>query len=306
MLAHNLTRTAHPTTRSLIPTPPAAGSVSPSLRKSHRYDEEATSSSGSDYSTDSDDDEVEPAPPQKAGQASSIRLSIQELGRDRVYYWNEDRKGTGSDSPSTTPTTTKSTADPDPTGAHASPTLAITTRLVTITPSLKPSSSSNDYESPPFSPTDDDSEPSRTNNDSNPKPTGTGSNDKPTSSGGSPPSATSTGTAPDASSSIVPQDLLDVLLKTHNDFRVLHQVDPLGWNDTLAESSDRWVDNCVWEHSGGKLLEGGYGENLFGSSGTKSAEDTPVDGKAGVDAWNDEIKMYTYSPPTGFTHETGQ
>lgn len=152
-------------------------------------------------------------------------------------------------------------------GAHASPTLAITTRLVTITASLKPSSSSNDYESPPFSPTDDDSEPSRTNNDSNPKPTGTGSNDKPTSSGGSPPSATSTGTAPDASSSIVPQDLLDVLLKTHNDFRVLHQVDPLGWNDTLAESSDRWVDNCVWEHSGGKLLEGGYGENLFGELG---------------------------------------
>jgi len=41
-------------------------------------------------------------------------------------------------------------------------------------------------------------------------------------------------------------------------------VDPLEWNETLAEASERWVENCVWEHSGGKLLEGGYGENLFG------------------------------------------
>lgn len=41
-------------------------------------------------------------------------------------------------------------------------------------------------------------------------------------------------------------------------------MDPLEWNETLAEASERWVENCVWEHSGGKLLEGGYGENLFG------------------------------------------
>jgi len=43
-------------------------------------------------------------------------------------------------------------------------------------------------------------------------------------------------------------------------------VDPLEWNETLAEASERWVENCVWEHSGGNLLEGGYGENLFGES----------------------------------------
>ncbi|GAA5941745.1 uncharacterized protein JCM15063_002659 [Sporobolomyces koalae] len=146
------------------------------------------------------------------------------------------------------------------------------------------------------------STPSQSSSSSASKPPLTGtSSSSPTNAS---PSSKSSST-PNPTSSIVPKDLVDILLKTHNDFRVLHQVEPLDWNETLAESSDRWVDHCVFEHSGGKLLEGGYGENLFASSGTGSTEDTPVDGKAGVDSWNDEIKMYTYSPPTGFTHETG-
>ncbi|GAA5904722.1 uncharacterized protein JCM6883_003885 [Sporobolomyces salmoneus] len=142
-------------------------------------------------------------------------------------------------------------------------------------------------ESPPFSPTD---------SSSNPAPSASSTNDL---------SPSPTSSPSDSTSSIVSKELLNVLLKAHNDFRAIHQVDPLEWNDTLAESSNRWVDNCVYEHSGGKLLEGGYGENLLAVWSDALKEDSPVDGKSGVDAWNSEISMYTYDPPTGFTHETG-
>jgi len=101
---------------------------------------------------------------------------------------------------------------------------------------------------------------SSSNNDSNSKPSSTSPSPSTDSTS---PSSTSTPDTP-SSSTIVPQDLVEILLKTHNDFRKLHQVSPLDWNETLSESSDRWVNNCVFEHSGGKLLQGGYGENLFG------------------------------------------
>ncbi|KWU43283.1 PR-1-like protein [Rhodotorula sp. JG-1b] len=69
-------------------------------------------------------------------------------------------------------------------------------------------------------------------------------------------------------------------LSEHNTFRGTHHAEPLVWNTTIQTAAQKWADHCVWEHSGGKV--GPYGENL-----------------------NEEEKMYDYSKPTGFTHETG-
>ncbi|GAA5977919.1 hypothetical protein JCM5350_006267 [Sporobolomyces pararoseus] len=222
--------------------------------------------SDTDYSDDDDDDEEQP---KASGSSSSTPKPVA--------------------TPTTARPTTETIAYSSPSSIHRSNTTQTSSRTSPTQTvdhqDSKPTKSSSDAESGPKP------SPSSTSSD----------NDAPSSSSTSTPTPSNN----NPSSSIVPQDLLDVLLKTHNDFRALHSTPPLEWNDTLAESSDRWVDNCVWEHSGGKLLEGGYGENLFATSGTNSAQDTPVDGKAGVDAWNDEIKMYTYDPPTGFTHETG-
>lgn len=52
-------------------------------------------------------------------------------------------------------------------------------------------------------------------------------------------------------------------LDTHNTFRKTHHVDELTWNDTLAASAVKWAANCVFEHSGGKLLAGGCAQPGF-------------------------------------------
>ncbi|GAA5833946.1 hypothetical protein JCM5353_002605 [Sporobolomyces roseus] len=308
-------RTRSPTPRSAISSP-SSPLVQASVRK-HRYEDDDDYSTESDYSDDEGDRGGRRT--QSSGGSSASNMIIFGLvlllcaaAVAAVYFWNENRKnGSLSTTPSvTTQTVTTGAGTTRPvTGSADSPkpTKSGSTddggggddeegEPSRSQPSIQPTPSSSTEETPKPSA----SNPSPSKSSDSPSPTKSDSPSPP-----SKPTDSSPPSDPNPSSSIVSQDLLDVLLKTHNDFRKIHQVDPLEWNETLAEASERWVENCVWEHSGGKLLEGGYGENLFGSSGTNSAQDTPVDGKAGVDAWNSEISMYTYDPPTGFTHETG-
>ncbi|GAA6007623.1 hypothetical protein JCM10207_006413 [Rhodosporidiobolus poonsookiae] len=110
-----------------------------------------------------------------------------------------------------------------------------------------------------------------------------------------------------ASSASLPSFQSDCL-SAHNDFRATHHAPDLTWNETLADSSRRWAQECQWKHSEGKMLPGGgYGENLFATaSNAFKANDTSImDTKAGVDAWNSEESMYDYDKPTGFSEATG-
>ncbi|GAA6019972.1 hypothetical protein JCM11491_006726 [Sporobolomyces phaffii] len=276
-------------------------SITRSLRKHHR-----DPSIDSDYSSADEDEAIKSSGARGiSGSTGAIILVLVLLlsivSVAAVYFWHQNRNGSSSPAtPIVKTTTVISSSSPKPTADASEPALDTNTHDTSTShtrsrSTSKPTASSTDVtdESPPFSPTD---------NDAKPKPSSAASSSK---SEGSANPAPTTQSSSSSSSSIIPQDLVDILLKTHNDFRALHQVEPLAWNETLAEASDRWVDNCVFEHSEGSLLEGGYGENLYAVSGTASKEDDPVDGKAGVDSWNDEIKYYTYDPPTGFTHETG-
>ncbi|BGP39391.1 hypothetical protein JCM10449v2_003329 [Rhodotorula kratochvilovae] len=99
--------------------------------------------------------------------------------------------------------------------------------------------------------------------------------------------------------------LADDSLKGHNDFRATHHADALTWNETLVEAAGRWVENCVWEHSGGSLLPGTtYGENLFMTSSSANNQDSTSNVVDAVNSWNSEESMYDYNNP-GFTHDTG-
>jgi hypothetical protein len=68
-------------------------------------------------------------------------------------------------------------------------------------------------------------------------------------------------------------------LDGHNTFRATHHADPLVWNETLADAAHVWTTHCIWEHSEGVLLEGGYGENLY-AIGAESNDPVP-----GIKAW---------------------
>ncbi|GAA5916645.1 hypothetical protein JCM6882_001569 [Rhodosporidiobolus microsporus] len=121
------------------------------------------------------------------------------------------------------------------------------------------------------------------------------------------PTATTTATGddsePTASAPSSDDPFIQECLTAHNDFRATHHADPLVWNETLADAASRWIDVCKWEHSEGSLLPSGYGENLFGVAPVK--EDAQPDAAGGIKGWNDEVNMYTFDPPTGFTKETG-
>ncbi|KAG0658290.1 hypothetical protein C6P46_005841 [Rhodotorula mucilaginosa] len=124
--------------------------------------------------------------------------------------------------------------------------------------------------------------------------TATGTKDK---TGSAAPAPTKTGNGGGDSKDPFVQDCLS----EHNTFRATHHADPLVWNTTIQAAAQKWADHCVWEHSGGKV--GPYGENLYALAPITQTQ--PLDAKAGIKAWNDEEKMYDYSKPTGFTHETG-
>ncbi len=49
-------------------------------------------------------------------------------------------------------------------------------------------------------------------------------------------------------------------LTAHNAVREKHGAANLKWNSTLASAAQKWVDKCVFKHSGGSL--GPYGGTL--------------------------------------------
>ncbi|KAJ5493439.1 hypothetical protein N7539_002185 [Penicillium diatomitis] len=100
-----------------------------------------------------------------------------------------------------------------------------------------------------------------------------------------------TPTAPMPASYTSLDDFKDTMLKTTNNYRKIYQADSLSWNDELADYSRKWAKGCLWKHSDGQ-----YGENLaFGYPNTSAA----------VDAWADEVKLYNFNKPTGFSEKTG-
>lgn len=73
----------------------------------------------------------------------------------------------------------------------------------------------------------------------------------------------------------------------HNDYRCPHGVQPLKWNQDLANEAQAWVNRCQWGHDPNNRL---HGENLALGQGL-SAE------KA-MQLWYDEGKNYPYGAPT--------
>ncbi|KAL2815624.1 CAP domain-containing protein [Aspergillus cavernicola] len=111
--------------------------------------------------------------------------------------------------------------------------------------------------------------------------------------------ATATAKSTATTTPIVPQDpsytssslFKYSILDTSNTYRATYNASDLTWNDTLASYARDWAGACVWEHS-----HGPYGENLaYGYLNATSA----------VQAWGDEVALYDFNKPTGFTEETG-
>ncbi|OJJ86806.1 putative extracellular SCP domain protein Pry1, partial [Aspergillus glaucus CBS 516.65] len=102
---------------------------------------------------------------------------------------------------------------------------------------------------------------------------------------------TSTPTSPTPASYTSLKEFKDTVLSISNDYRNEHDACTLTWNDTLADYSRNWAQQCKWKHS-----KGPYGENLsFGYPNASSA----------IAIWGEERKMYNFKLPTGFTEETG-
>lgn len=85
----------------------------------------------------------------------------------------------------------------------------------------------------------------------------------------------------------------------HNRYRKQHCAKPLTWSPQLAADAQKWADTlkakgCMFGHSGSK-----HGENLAaGTTGAVPPEEV-------VRMWYDEVKIYDFKKPTGFSMETG-
>lgn len=83
------------------------------------------------------------------------------------------------------------------------------------------------------------------------------------------------------------------LLWKHNDLRSLQPASDMmymAWDDRLAETAQKWVEECKFEHSSDRDKLDGYnyvGENLY--AGTHEFDPADV-----VQAWYDEITFYDY------------
>jgi uncharacterized protein YkwD len=91
----------------------------------------------------------------------------------------------------------------------------------------------------------------------------------------------------------------ETFITEHNRYRAKHCAKPLTWSPQLAAESQKWADTlkskgCMFGHSGTK-----HGENLAaGTTGAVPPEEV-------VRMWYDEVKLYDFKKPTGFTMETG-
>ncbi|KAI8995557.1 CAP domain-containing protein [Trametes punicea] len=110
-----------------------------------------------------------------------------------------------------------------------------------------------------------------------PAPTPDSSNDQGNPSGGS---------SSDAATS---QSDIDQYLQAHNSVRAQHGAAPLTWSDDLAAKAQEWANNCVFQHSGGKL--GPFGENLAAGTGSSYGF------QAAIKSWTDEVSQYDPNNP---------
>ncbi|CDO72316.1 hypothetical protein BN946_scf184977.g13 [Trametes cinnabarina] len=85
------------------------------------------------------------------------------------------------------------------------------------------------------------------------------------------------------------QSDIDQYLQAHNSVRAQHGAAPLTWSDDLAAKAQQWADNCVFQHSGGKL--GPFGENLAAGTGSSYGI------QAAVKSWTDEVSQYDPNNP---------
>ncbi|KAI0735246.1 CAP domain-containing protein [Earliella scabrosa] len=90
-------------------------------------------------------------------------------------------------------------------------------------------------------------------------------------------------------SGATPQSDIDQYLQAHNSVRSQHGAAALSWSDDLAAKAQEWANNCVFQHSGGKL--GKFGENLAAGTGS-SYGIIPA-----VKSWTDEVVDYNPSNP---------
>ncbi|KAG8732860.1 hypothetical protein FRC11_010459 [Ceratobasidium sp. 423] len=86
---------------------------------------------------------------------------------------------------------------------------------------------------------------------------------------------------------------IDAYLKGHNDIRARHGATALTWADDLAAAAAKWAENCIWEHSKGRV--GKFGENLAAGTGLGAA--------AAVKMWTDEVSEYNPANPQ-YSHFT--
>jgi len=91
----------------------------------------------------------------------------------------------------------------------------------------------------------------------------------------------------------------DQCVKWHNDYRDLHQVDGVTWNDTLAKGAEDWAkylaENNLFKHASNIKP----GENLYLSSHIPTEPCT-----AATKAFYEEVKDYDFNKP-GFSMQTG-
>ncbi|KAI0639329.1 hypothetical protein C8Q77DRAFT_53695 [Trametes polyzona] len=85
------------------------------------------------------------------------------------------------------------------------------------------------------------------------------------------------------------QSDIDQYLQAHNSVRAQHGASPLTWSDDLAAKAQQWANNCVFEHSGGKL--GPFGENLAAGTGNSYGI------QSAVKSWTDEVSEYDPNNP---------
>jgi len=115
---------------------------------------------------------------------------------------------------------------------------------------------------------------------------GTSPTEAPTTS----PTTTEPTTSPTSTS--VPTDFADAMVYWHNQYRSLHGVPPVTWNQTLADYAANYATQCSTQHSGSPY----YGENLAYGGYTNPSYY--------IYLWYDEIKNYNFSDP-GFSTTTG-
>ncbi|KAI0374243.1 PR-1-like protein [Pilatotrama ljubarskyi] len=102
-------------------------------------------------------------------------------------------------------------------------------------------------------------------------------------------SGSSGSTNNNGNSGVTSQSDIDQYLQAHNSVRAQHGAAPLSWSDDLAAKAQQWANNCVFQHSGGKL--GPFGENLAAGTGDSYGI------QSAVKSWTDEVSEYDPNNP---------